>query len=258
HYSRTKATKLIYNDDFIPVLPELLKGNIEMRIPIKYKIEYDSGPRGIDIIYNNIGDVFSKIVWRKGGLVWLLPEFHRNDVALSYILQELDHLRRFVLNIVITGQVSPRPKPKSVIIGLDDNDLPKKAEILNEVDKKSPDWDFFICHAHKDKNAVVKPICNALVEKGFSVWLDELILKVGDSLRRKIEEGLRKSKFGIVILSPDFFAKKWPQDELDGLYALEQDGKKRILPIWYNIDEPGVRKYSPILAGRIAAKFDEG
>ncbi|MCK4788222.1 MAG: hypothetical protein KAV87_31050, partial [Desulfobacteraceae bacterium] len=57
---------------------------------------------------------------------------------------------------------------------------------------------------------------------------------------------------------PDFFAKDWPQIELDGLVAKEIDGKKVILPVWHNIGHNEVKKYSPILAGRIAVKTADG
>ena len=122
----------------------------------------------------------------------------------------------------------------------------------------TPQWDFFICHASEDKEYAVLPIYNGLQEKGHKVWLDKFELKLGDSLRKKIDEGLRGSRYGIVILSSSFFEKEWPKNELDGLVALEQDGKKRILPIWHNITFEEVKKYSPILAGRLAAKTSEG
>jgi hypothetical protein len=52
--------------------------------------------------------------------------------------------------------------------------------------------------------------------------------------RQSIDSGLARSRFGIVILSEAFFAKHWPQRELDGLAAREVDGVKVILPVWHN------------------------
>jgi hypothetical protein len=46
---------------------------------------------------------------------------------------------------------------------------------------------------------------------------DEFTLSVGDRLRRSIDRGLANCRYGIVILSPMFFGKEWPQRELDGL-----------------------------------------
>lgn len=140
----------------------------------------------------------------------------------------------------------------------EDSKSPKITKKPVESKIRTSKWDFFICHASEDKEDAVIPICNVLLKKGYRVWLDRFVLKLGDSLREKIDEGLKGSKYGIVILSPNFFAKKWPKDELDGLVALEQDGRKRILPIWHNVDYEDVRRYSPILAGRLGVKTSEG
>jgi hypothetical protein len=89
----------------------------------------------------------------------------------------------------------------------------------------------FLSHASEDKAAVAKPLFPALTRKGVSVWYDVAVLKLGDSLGAKIDEGLAKCRYGLVILSPKFFAKHWPKRELDGLVAREQrTGKKESFP----------------------------
>ncbi len=113
-------------------------------------------------------------------------------------------------------------------------------------------YDVFICHASEDKASAAKPLADSLIEKGVNVWYDDFNLTIGDSLRQKIDEGLKQSRFGIVILSPSFFNKKWPQHELDGLTAKEMQGDKVILPVWHNITEVDVSNYSLTLAGRMA------
>lgn len=128
---------------------------------------------------------------------------------------------------------------------------------MAEFDNKK--WDFFICHASEDKEAVARPLATALRDKGYQVWYDEWTLRLGDSLRRKIENGLVKSKYGIVILSPNFFQKEWPQTELNGLFGMEMFSKKRIiLPVWHNISEEHIVMYSPFLADRFAALTAKG
>ena len=77
-------------------------------------------------------------------------------------------------------------------------------------------------------------------------------IKWGDSLRSKIDEGLRKSRFGIVILSNDYIRKGWTQYELDGLFQREMTGGKTILPIWHKITKDEVQAFSLTLAGRKA------
>lgn len=119
-------------------------------------------------------------------------------------------------------------------------------------------YDFFICHASEDKARVARPLAKQLVEKGFRVWYDEYELRLGDSLRRAIDRGIANSQYGVVILSPDFFAKDWPQRELDGLGSYEVHGRKVILPVWHNVNAEYVRRYSPTLAGRYAVSTKNG
>jgi hypothetical protein len=115
----------------------------------------------------------------------------------------------------------------------------------------------FISHASEDKDAFVRPLAEALRKK-FNVWYDEYELKVGGSLRAKIDEGLHKADYGVVVLSPSFFNKKWTKAELDGLLALETSTHKLILPVWYRITLAEVTAQSPILAGRLAADGAKG
>jgi len=119
-------------------------------------------------------------------------------------------------------------------------------------------WDVFISHATEDKDAIAKPLAEALSKRGIKVWYDKFTLTLGDSLRRKIDEGLACSRYGIVILSHSFFKKEWPQKELDGLAAKEYNGEKVILPIWHNLTREEVAKYSPMLADRLAVLTSQG
>lgn len=123
---------------------------------------------------------------------------------------------------------------------------------------KEKKFDAFLCHASEDKRKFVRPLALALKSKGLKVWYDEFTLKVGDSLRRSIDKGLANSRYGIVVISRNFLRKEWPQRELDGLAALEVDGRKIILPVWHEIEANGVRKYSPTLADRVATSSKKG
>ena len=119
-------------------------------------------------------------------------------------------------------------------------------------------WNVFICHATEDKENVARPLAKGLISRGYLVWYDEFTLTVGDSLLRSIDCGLAQSRFGVVVISPNFFAKEWPQNELAGLFAREVQGTKVILPVWHKITAEEVLKYSPILADRVSIFWDEG
>jgi hypothetical protein len=56
----------------------------------------------------------------------------------------------------------------------------------------------------------------------------------------------------MVVVSHAFFAKNWPQYELDGLVSLEMAGRQRILPVWHEITKSEVLDYSPSLADKVA------
>src|SRR6266480_5847307 len=77
-------------------------------------------------------------------------------------------------------------------------------------------WDAFLCHASEDKIEFVEPLAEEMRRLGLEVWYDKFVLKVGDSLLRKVDEGLSGSRFGVVVISPDFFRKNWTREELDG------------------------------------------
>jgi hypothetical protein len=114
------------------------------------------------------------------------------------------------------------------------------------------DHDVFISHASEDKDDVVRPLAIALRNLGLSVWYDEFELKIGDSLRRKIDKGLARSKFGIVVLSKSFIKKGWTNYELDGIMTRVVDGEQVLLPIWHEITKKEVVEYSPSLADKLA------
>ena len=114
------------------------------------------------------------------------------------------------------------------------------------------EFDVFISHASEDKDAVVRPLANALKERGLRVWYDEFELKIGDSLRRKIDIGLSKSNFGIVVISRSFIKKGWTNYELDGLITRAVSGEQVLLPIWHDITKQEVIDYSPSLADKVA------
>jgi len=131
-------------------------------------------------------------------------------------------------------------------------------EKTTKPDEREKTWDLFICHASEDKDEVARPLAEALEKRGLKVWYDEFTLLLGDSLRRKIDEGLVKSRYGIVIMSPIFFKKDWTQKELDGLFARERNGAKVVLPVWHRVRAEDVARYSPMLSDRVAVSTKDG
>ena len=89
---------------------------------------------------------------------------------------------------------------------------------------------------------------------GLSVWFDEFEISIGDSIARKIGRGLSKSRSGIIIFSPAFLKKAWPQFEVNGMINRMILDKYNILPVWHNVSEEMVSEYNPSLADIWAGK----
>lgn len=124
-------------------------------------------------------------------------------------------------------------------------------------DDSGETWDVFISHAWEDKADVARPLRDALHGYGVKVWFDAFELGIGDSLRRKIDYGLAHSSFGVVVLSASFFAKGWPQYELDGIVTRTVAGEQNLLPIWHKLSKSEVMAQSPSLADKVARSTAE-
>lgn len=118
--------------------------------------------------------------------------------------------------------------------------------------------DVFICHASEDKDDFVRPLAKALQSHHIEVWYDEFSLSVGDSLRQAIDQGLATTRFGIVVLSPNFFLKGWANHELNGLVSRHIAERNLILPIWHNVGHDDVLKFSPPIADMVAISSASG
>jgi hypothetical protein len=150
---------------------------------------------------------------------------------------------------------TPTKEPESVRLSGSSSTQRKVSKSSQHVET----YDLFLSHAREDKDTIARPLYLALTGEGISVWFDEAILRMGDSLRQKIDDGLARCRYGIVILSPKFLSKQWPQRELDGLVARETtSGEKAILPIWHELDHETLLGYSPTLADRVAGRSEDG
>lgn len=187
-----------------------------------------------------------------GGLVTRSP--FRIVVPSSgswYLTVDLAGLRASSVNIGVSVEQSALPVARSAqtapLAGIRHEAPPNLTP-----DDDGQTWDVFISHASEDKAAVALPLAKALRSHGLSVWIDKTELRIGDSLRRKIDYGLAHSSFGVVVFSKPFFAKGWPQYELDGIVDLSVSGKQRMLPIWHEVSKDEVSGHSPSLADKIA------
>lgn len=150
------------------------------------------------------------------------------------------------------SQIIARVKSSSGTVGLKLAQSSQTKNLYQAIEQRTTMYDAFISHATEDKESFVNEFVEELKNRTVKVWVDALRIQWGDSLRKSIDEGLKKSYFGVVVISPHFIAKGWTQYELDGLFEREMSGGKVVLPIWHNITKSEVQKFSPSLAGRKA------
>ncbi|MFA5084518.1 MAG: toll/interleukin-1 receptor domain-containing protein [Candidatus Paceibacterota bacterium] len=171
-----------------------------------------------------------------------LEKFIKDAIGatLGKITQQSDLLSKIGVPLKNTRTV--RLAPESI----------EKASTSRVITKKTKEFDVFICHASEDKSFVEK-LAEALKKANIEVWYDDFQLGWGDDLRPVIDNGLKNSRYGLVIFSKSFLAKKkWTEYELNGLFAKEKQGIKVILPIWHDITRDDIAQYSPSLADRLA------
>ncbi len=124
--------------------------------------------------------------------------------------------------------------------------------VRNIETSESEAYDVFISHASEDKDAIVRPLANELRKLGLKVWYDEFTLRIGDSLRQKIDKGLANSRVGLVVLSKSFISKGWTNYELDGIVTRTITGEQTLIPIWHEITKQQVVDFSPSIADKVA------
>lgn len=161
----------------------------------------------------------------------------------------MEVVRNKLLQLVIDiGQKFPAIETSGTLTPRD------RRELASTVVKAIYPWDLFVVHADEDKQEIAAPLATALTKEGLKVWYDDFSLKMGDSLRRSIDRGLSEAGAGLVILSPHFFRKEWPQKELDGLVALQ----RKILPVWHGVGKAEIARYSPTLADIVGRASSSG
>lgn len=122
-------------------------------------------------------------------------------------------------------------------------------------------FDVFVSHANDNKEEFVNALTAALSRLGISIWYDANILDWGDNWKLQIANGLKKCRFGIVVVSPEFLGREWTEKELNELLQRQNEaGEKVILPLLYKLTISDMKKQYPQLAdfqARIIAPNDD-
>lgn len=110
-------------------------------------------------------------------------------------------------------------------------------------------YDIFLSHASEDKKSIVGPLVRAMRKVGLRVWYDEDCIGAGDSIRGQVEDGLRSSRFVVVVLTKRSLEREgWVDAELSAAFLRDKrERQRKIIPIWHGVDADDVAAASPLL-----------
>lgn len=110
----------------------------------------------------------------------------------------------------------------------------------------------FLSHSTQDKE-FVEQLAVRLQEAGLDVWYDKWEIKIGDSIAERINDGITRADFLVVVLSKNSVKSKWVRREIDAALAADIEGKGAfILPVL--VEKCPV---PPLLSGKRYASFHD-
>jgi TIR domain-containing protein len=119
--------------------------------------------------------------------------------------------------------------------------------------------DVFLCHATDDKDALARPLYEALRAENLSVWFDEAEIPWGAPIAVAMQRGLSTSRYVLVLVTPEFVASggHWRHEELNAALAAQvESGTTRILPLVVGLDHATLMAKVPFLAARLRAVLE--
>ena len=102
----------------------------------------------------------------------------------------------------------------------------------------------YLAHASEDHDTLAKPLAESLMANGIEVWLDAWEIRIGDSLRRKMEDGLENCTHFVVLLTPRSLQKPWVEAEIDAGFIRAVGGESRFMGIRIGV---AMKDLSPFL-----------
>lgn len=174
-----------------------------------------------------------------------------NDVMLKIVRN--DPFSEFYLLGLVGKSVYRQLKEDSTKSNLPDNQLTHLSPEIKELDvsnKKliqlpseeklqesekignSFEYDIFICHSSKDKS-IVETLITDLKRDNISYWVDIEQITYGDSVTKKIEDGLKNSKYIVPCLSKNLNTSDWTNAEYSSILNAEFSGnsERKVIPL---------------------------
>ena len=102
----------------------------------------------------------------------------------------------------------------------------------------------YLAHASEDHETLARPLAERMMAEGIEVWFDEWEIRSGDSLKRKMEEGLAGCTHFVVLLTPNSLGKPWVETEIDAGFVRMVEGGCRFIGVRIDVS---VDQLSPFL-----------
>lgn len=114
-------------------------------------------------------------------------------------------------------------------------------EAVTQLDPR--DYDTFLSYARIDGEDVARQLRTELERLGVEVWFDDISIQPGQSQALQMDQGLRKARSGVALLTPAYLAGRfWTERELGVLL-----GKSTLIPVLHSVTFDDVKEYSGIL-----------
>jgi hypothetical protein len=97
-------------------------------------------------------------------------------------------------------------------------------------------------------------VADALQRNGISTWWSEWEIKAGDSLRRKIDQGIGDCTHFIALLTPTSISRPWVQEEMDAGFVQKVGRGATFIGLRHGLE---ASRLPPLLAGSLSPEIDQ-
>ena len=125
----------------------------------------------------------------------------------------------------------------------------KSNEAASDTSKRQPR--VFLSYT-SDNIDLARKVATALEGAGIETWWDQWCISPGDSLRRKIDEGISECTHFVVLLTPQSIAKPWVNQEMDAGLVRKLRDQCKFIPVRYRLEASAL---PPLLSGILSPEI---
>jgi hypothetical protein len=105
-----------------------------------------------------------------------------------------------------------------------------------------------------EDHALAQRIAQTLMANGVDTWWAEWEIRAGESLRQKIDEGLRNCTVFLVLLTPTSINKPWVNQEIDAGLIRKIEDQARFIPLRRDLPPTAL---PPLLRGMFSPELQD-